>query len=632
MNRFPALCRPAWLDNFLVVAAVIPALIALSMAIVPSSVLNAWAMHLGHGDDVTPERITRLRNAGCALVAAHFFMAIILAKWGTPRARKVLEKTCDELSSAQPVSGVRQLIMASLESGWLHAAVLIAVFGIGCLIRLAYLQVPMDYDEAHSFLSYARRPLYQGLLEYNSTNNHLLNTLLMHAGFTAFGPVEWALRLHVFVAGLGLIAAVYLFGRYCVGPDAGLMASAFAATSYLMVNYSVNARGYIWTASMATLMAVAFWRIARSDNPLASDWLGAGFSAILGLFALPTMNYPIAGCVVWLAAQCLRGKGDRGKLVPAFAWVLLVGLAAVWLYAPGFIYHGFAAWRHQFVQPQEFSAWLVRAPIGWFLALRSWSEGPVPWPIAAGFAVLGVPTLWMLDRKSLGLILSIFGVTAVCMMIQRVSPPPRVMSFLAPFFSVLFAAGVLALAKLIALPQSTAERDKAKQTASRLCSCLALTVCAWGYFGVKKQPLPGGLRPTFLVEDVAKGWQSVGLLGPSRPTQLWRLDVKEAVDKVRGEFQPGDRILVGLPADLPFHFYAEQSGWHPTIGGRPQAGERVFLVIRAGDLPEMALRDNFTLRTEPFEAYPQKWDLIASGDLAIWFAVQPGRDTKSTDQ
>jgi hypothetical protein len=247
--------------------------------------------------------------------------------------------------------------------------------------------------------------------------------------------------------------------------------------------------------------------------------------------------------------------------------------------------------------------------------------------VPAVFAMMGVPGLWLVNRRAFGLVMSVPLATLAVMTVQRVAPPPRIMSFLAPVFCLLAAAGVVAVFRL-ASDSSLARRARVSTPADRRVRTLyCLLACAIGLLGFvhyRRQPLPGGVRPAFLVEDVA-AWPDVAESGNAGLNQLWRLDVREAVHKVEEELQPGDRILVGLPADLPFHFYAERRGMSVPIGGEPRPDERLFLVLRSREQPATALRENLSLRfTDPW-LLQATWQLLATGELAIWLA-EPARE------
>lgn len=608
-------------------------LVAGAGAVIPAEWLHRLGERVGHAEDVTPDRITRLRLIGVGLAMAHGILASFLLTWGRHEAGRFLADLGRDVSSTSPPVAMRRVKEWAIHSGWLHVAALLVVLATAVGIRLKYLDVPMDYDEAYSFLNYASRPLYQGLADYNSTNNHLLNTGFMHLAYRMFGPHEWALRLHVFAAGVGVVGATYALGRRLHCGETGLVAAALVATSYVMINYSVNARGYIWTAWMTVLLTHAFWRIATTEpQPRAVDWLLAGFVAVLGIFAIPTMVYAIVGCVGWLSIWILRlGRPACSKLFGLVLWSLLVGLASLWLYAPAFIFRGVSAWQHPFVSRQRFSDWIGRVPRAWVYALTSGTEGPASWLVPGGFMLVGLIVLWLLKRRVFWLLVAVPVATFALMTVQQVTPPPRVFSFLSPLFALLAAGGLVATVQLICLPHQPAAADRSARQINTFCCLIAIGLCAWSYSATRRHSLPGGLRPTYLVEDIGELWgKAINPMAPSN-NQLWRLSVPEAVATIGPSLRAADRVLVGLPADLPFHFYAARRRWTTPIGGQPQPDERLFLVIRGDEDPSTALRKNLSLGfTDPWILQLQ-WQELASGDLSIWLAHPAARETTESD-
>jgi hypothetical protein len=608
-------------------------LAAVLCALLPSDWLHRLSERAGHGEDVTSERIVRLRVIGVGLAMCHGLLASFLLTWGRSRSGEFLREVGREIVSASPLAAIRRARNWFSESGWFHVAALVIVLATAVVIRLKYLDVPMDYDEAYSFLNYASRPLYQGLADYNSTNNHLLNTGFMHVAHRMFGPREWALRLHVFAAGVGLVGSTYVLGRRLHCGETGLVAAALVATSYVMINYSVNARGYVWAAWMTVLLVHAFWRIGNAEpKPRSLDWLAAGFVAVVGIFAIPTMVYSIAGCAAWLTIRALRlGRTARSMLFGLGVWSLLVGLASLWLYAPALIFRGVSAWRHPFVSPERFSDWIGRAPCAWLYALKSGTDGPATWLVPGGFMFIGLIALWILKRRGFLLLVAVPVAALALMAVQQVAPPPRVFSFLSPLFALLAGGGLVATLQFIGLPHAAAAAERSARGINAFCCLIAIGLCALSYSATRKHLLPGGLRPTFLVEDVGEFWgKSKNPRAPSH-NQLWRLGVPEAVAIIEPYVRKNDRVLVGLPADLPFHFYAAQRRWRTPIGGRPVPGERLFLVIRNDEDPRVALRENLSLGfTEPW-ILDANWQTMASGDLAVWLAQPASAATTESD-
>ena len=77
--------------------------------------------------------------------------------------------------------------------GFLAAAGAILV--AACAVRIAYLGVPLRYDEATTYNNFVSKPLYVALANYATPNNHLLNTFLAKISVGALGNEVWAIRL-----------------------------------------------------------------------------------------------------------------------------------------------------------------------------------------------------------------------------------------------------------------------------------------------------------------------------------------------------------------------------------------------------------------------------------------------------
>jgi len=591
-------------------------------ALVPSPWLEAAAGRMGHSDDFSSERVARFRVVAGALGVAHLFGGTWLA-WALRRL--TLARSASESVPDHDNVSIKPTFASWLhQPGKAHVVTLACVMACAAGIRLWFINVPMDYDEAYSFLNYARRPLYQALSDYNSTNNHLLNTLGMHVAYRVFGQQDWALRLHVLAAGVVLVGATYAFARRVCGPDVALTAAAWAAVSDVLVNYSVNARGYILLAWATVELLHRFWRLTDAEKPRnRTDWVVAYMAAAAGIFALPMMVYPVAGCVLLSARAGWRRKDLFNHLLAVSVWLWLVALTAGWLYGPGLILRGVDPWRHPFVQPRQWTQWehwvdwLHCIPVAWFLAARSWAEGPIAWwALWALGGVGGAALLWR-DGRALWALLVVPTATMAIMAAQLISPPPRVFCFLAPVFAVFVGVGSLAVLGWCARAlTSVLLRRAAGPTDPCLAIGLAVAIVAAGMWQTVRSPLPGGRAPTFLVQHATR--DSLWI----RPADhLWRLSVRDAVRRVEREAASDVRVLVGLPADLPFHYYVAGRGTPLCVGGHPQPGERVFLVIRPYDRPADALAHDTSLLVRDPRVLAADWRLVAAlGHLSIYSA------------
>jgi hypothetical protein len=206
------------------VALLAAALLALSL--LPSATLAARLMgSVGEAragafaQELATSLSQRLRLGGGVLLAL-LAMAVVL--------RHALQDLV--ASAVREWPAVRLRLSVSVDG---VAVALLAL--VGLVLRLAFLQQPMRYDEALSFNEFASRPLYYALSFYPEPNNHLLNTLLVHLLYAVLGSDPWVLRVPALVAGVLLVPATYTLGRMLATREAALLAAGLvAASSYLV--------------------------------------------------------------------------------------------------------------------------------------------------------------------------------------------------------------------------------------------------------------------------------------------------------------------------------------------------------------------------------------------------------------
>jgi len=194
------------------------------------------------------------------------------------------------------------------------------VVAIATAVRVAFIGQPMRYDEAFSYLHYASQPWRTTVSDYSFPNNHFLNSVEMHAVWRVLGDSPEALRLPALVAGILLVPAVYVLGRLIYNEAAALWGAALSAASSVLVQYSVNARGYSTGVLLVVIaLAAATWA-ARSG--LLWAWVVLGVSSVLAVYCVPTMAYGIAVAFAW--AVVVAGRDLRGRL----RGLLITGAAA----------------------------------------------------------------------------------------------------------------------------------------------------------------------------------------------------------------------------------------------------------------------------------------------------------------
>jgi dolichyl-phosphate-mannose-protein mannosyltransferase len=302
------------------------------------------------------------------------------------------------------------------------------------VVRVAFLDVPLRYDEATTYDNYVSKPLYVALANYSSPNNHLLNTFLAKVAVTAFGNSEWALRTPALLAGLALIPVTFAFARNQYGESAALFAAALVAASSTLVEYSTNARGYTLVA-LFTLIAFLAAAHALEHDSLAA-WALLAAACALGLYAVPIMLYPAGGVFLWLLLSHLA---RRRPLAPFLRRLLWCGLATVvltlLLYAPVFAASGVrSVTSNEFVKPHSWDTFFDRLPGHLWDTVGTWRRDlPVVVAVAlAGGVVASLVLTRRVSRYRIPPLLAITVWTVPVLILQRVVPFTRVWLFFVP--------------------------------------------------------------------------------------------------------------------------------------------------------------------------------------------------------
>lgn len=327
---------------------------------------------------------------------------------------------------------------------------LAAITVLGTLFRLAFLDQPMRYDEAFTYIRYASKPLGIALADYSSPNNHLLHSFLVHIVSLCLGHDPWALRLPALVAGLLLVPTTYLVARLLYDAPAALLAGALVAASSPLIEYSTNARGYTLVVLLFLLSLVLATHLVHSGG--VAGWLVLGALSALGFYTIPIMLYPCSIVVTWLLLAIVshRSTVPRAVLIRNLCISVAVTLVlTTLLYVPVFLTSGVqSVIGNRFVTPLAWDQFLAGMPRFVGSVWRQWHRD-LP-PIVSIILVLGfVASLspWRSARQRVPLILAIGLCLPPLILIQRRLGYERVWLFLLPIYFVFAAGGLSSLAR-----------------------------------------------------------------------------------------------------------------------------------------------------------------------------------------
>ncbi len=147
------------------------------------------------------------------------------------------------LRPAERLSG-GQLPQAEVLSERTALWLLCTITLVGLALRLWRLDSELWLDEVISRLAYGQASALEIWVSYESSNNHLLNSLLVKLSVALWGEKEWAIRLPACLFGLATVPALFWTARLAISRWAGLGAALLLAVSYHHIFFSQNARGY----------------------------------------------------------------------------------------------------------------------------------------------------------------------------------------------------------------------------------------------------------------------------------------------------------------------------------------------------------------------------------------------------
>jgi hypothetical protein len=215
-------------------------------------------------------------------------------------------------------------------AAWVAAATLLAA-----TLRFYGLNSDLWLDEITTVFDYLDVSPFHILVAYTSSNNHLLNTLLVQGLIHAVGMKEWAIRLPAVLLGIACIPAIYYLARTALGRRESVLAAFLLAVSYHHIFFSQNARGYTGLLLWGMLGTAFFLRGLTSTR--LRYWVLYALVMFLGMATILYSFFIVAGHALAFLAVCgilrRQGKPIRPLAIRAVTTWAVLGMLCFHLYA-----------------------------------------------------------------------------------------------------------------------------------------------------------------------------------------------------------------------------------------------------------------------------------------------------------
>ena len=336
---------------------------------------------------------------------------------------------------------------SSSRSTYAVAALGIALVGAVARVLVYARGLSLWNDEAMVSLNIARRGLTELLrpLAYDQAAPVLYLWAARIA--TLFGGVnEYTLRLPALVAGVLLPFGLWYAGRRIVGEPAAMAATALAALSPTLIEYSNQVKPYSSDALVTLVLVWLAWRV-REAPASRSAWTALAIGGVVGVLMSYTAVFVLVACGVFLLASpgLVRAADWRMPLAAAATWA--VGTAVIYLLfmraAAGSPYlHTF--WGNAFLTSKAGSITLRI-----FLAVRAFMSAlPIPVGLLRPRLLLpvflvGVFAVWRTrDRAVAALCVTALLAVCVASMANRYPVAGRLLLFAAPFTCLVVGSAI----------------------------------------------------------------------------------------------------------------------------------------------------------------------------------------------
>jgi len=326
---------------------------------------------------------------------------------------------------------------------------------IGLVLRILEINKPIAYDEAYTFIQFASRSFKHILADYSAPNNHIFHTILVGIAYRLFGGYPWAIRLPAFIAGTLVVPVMYVTARRFFSRPQALAAAALIAVANWFIAYSVNARGYTMLILFALLQANFAGVLVTRQSKAAL--IAFALTGALGFYTIPVFLYPMAGISLWVVMTYLIAKepwqNKSHQLIVFLGTCVLSGLLTLILYLPVIIFgSGFSSIiSNEIVKSLDWSTFVENLDPRIAKTWRKWMMRiePTAQDLLSGGFLLSLLFYRKISNQKLPMQVFLALAVAILLVLQSVTPLPRIWIYLEAFYLLFAAAGLVWLADLL---------------------------------------------------------------------------------------------------------------------------------------------------------------------------------------
>ena len=325
--------------------------------------------------------------------------------------------------------------------------ILLLIFGM--VSSLFAFILPIQGDEAASFLMDWSYPFSSLFFNYSDITNHKLFTILSRISMGVFGDYEWVFRLPVFLAGAFSIPFIYLLTQLIFpNRQVGCIAAFLLLFSFPRFVYSMAGRGYIFSIFLTIVLLIALIKILEQKSNLL--WMILwGLGGVSFIFAIPSNLGLLCGLGAYflIAAKYKKTLNLKFLIEVWGVWTLFIILSFYF----GIIYDdlqrgviSYTKYANLYLNLKDLNITVSR-----FLETMSYLSQP--WGnFLYLFSALGLISLRK-NTQLLFLFSCIFIFPILFVLLSKIMGPPRTFVFWIPPIMILASLGIYEIAQKISI-------------------------------------------------------------------------------------------------------------------------------------------------------------------------------------